>query len=211
MSRTALFVIDIQRALADSHQTQIPHAKRIIDAGTTILEVEREIIDHSGIRGELPHLEIIVVQHEETPEKGNLQRGSTEWELVFPPRYQGHDLVVRDEYLISKDVREYSSPQLLHIGELKLKGDTFASNPTLAAELKARDVGTIVAFGIQSECCVFSTCRGALAAGFKVVLLRDAHSTYDTDEKTALEIEREVEEMLKSEGVMVVDWKKWIL
>jgi len=83
-------------------------------------------------------------------------------------------------------------------------GDTFESNPNLAAELKERDVGTIVAFGIQSECCVLSTCRGALAAGFEVVLLRGAHSTYDTGTQTALEIERGVEDLLEKEGVRVL-------
>jgi nicotinamidase-related amidase len=88
-------------------------------------------------------------------------------------------------------------------------GDTFESNPELADELKERDVGTIVAFGIQSECCVLSTCRGALAAGFRVVLLRGAHSTYDADGKTAAEIEGDIEGVLEHEGVEVVDWESW--
>jgi nicotinamidase-related amidase len=89
-------------------------------------------------------------------------------------------------------------------------GDTFESNPNLAAELKERNVGTIVAFGIQSECCVLSTCRGALAAGFNVVVLKGAHSTYDTGEKTALEIEAEVEDMLEMEGARVLRYEEWV-
>ena len=38
------------------------------------------------MRGESPDLEIIVVQHEETLDRGSLQRGRQAWELVFPPR-----------------------------------------------------------------------------------------------------------------------------
>ena len=89
------------------------------------------------------------------------------------------------------------------------KGDTFVSNPRLADELRARDVGTIVAFGIQSECCVLSTSLGALSEGFEVVLLSGAHSTYDQDGKTAVLIEREVEDALKGEGAKILDWDAW--
>ena len=56
---------------------------------------------------------------------------------------------------------------------------------------------------------MLSTCRGALAAGFRVVLLRGAHSTYDADGKTAAEIEGDIERVLEGEGVEVVDWESW--
>lgn len=87
-------------------------------------------------------------------------------------------------------------------------GDTFESNPGLAAELKASGIDEIIAFGIQSECCVESTCAGALAAGFTVTLLSGAHSTYDSDGKPADVIEREVEGRLSSQGVKVVLWEE---
>jgi nicotinamidase-related amidase len=66
-----------------------------------------------------------------------------------------------------------------------------------------------VAFGIQSECCVQSTCEGALAAGFKVVLLQGAHSTYNIGSRKAEEIEREVEEKLRKEGAEITPWDTW--
>lgn len=200
MSRTALFVIDIQHALASDPSTQIPHAARIVDAGIRILAHSRALIGKSHTCGSTPDLEIIVVQHEETPDRGNLQRGSRAWELVFPP--------LADEYLVSKDVRKSTYPKALDIAERA--GDTFSSNPSLADELHTRNVGTIVAFGIQSECCVLSTCRGALAAGFKVILLKGAHSTYDSGSKTALEIEKGVESVLEGEGVRVVKYEEWV-
>lgn len=87
-------------------------------------------------------------------------------------------------------------------------GDTFESNPALAAELKEKGIQNIIAFGIQSECCVESTCNGALAAGFDVTLLSGAHSTYDDGGKTAEQIEREVEERLRMKGVKVVLWEE---
>lgn len=90
-----------------------------------------------------------------------------------------------------------------------LLGDTFESNPQLAGELKNEGVQTIVAFGIQSECCVLSTCRGALAAGFNVVLLQGAHSTYDIDGKPAGVIEGEIEAQLQTVGAEVVPWELW--
>jgi nicotinamidase-related amidase len=89
------------------------------------------------------------------------------------------------------------------------EGDTFASNPQLADELRARDVGTIVTFGIQSECCVHSTSLGALSEGFEVVLLSGAHSTYDADGKAAKLIAREVENVLTDVGARILDWVKW--
>jgi nicotinamidase-related amidase len=69
----------------------------------------------------------------------------------------------------------------------------------------------IVAFGIQSECCVGQTSKGAIAAGFDVTLLKGAHSTYDTETKKAEEIERDVEEELKSMGAAVIAWSDYRL
>lgn len=88
-------------------------------------------------------------------------------------------------------------------------GNTFESNPQLADQLKAEGIEEIVAFGIQSECCVQSTCEGALAAGFKVVLLHGAHSTYDVGGRKAEEIEWEVEEKLRKEGAEIIPWEEW--
>ncbi len=88
----------------------------------------------------------------------------------------------------------------------QLVGDTFESNPILASGLQVAGIEEIIAFGIQSECCVESTCAGALAAGFKVTVLSGAHSTYDSEGKTAEDIEREVEERLRLQGAKIVPW-----
>jgi nicotinamidase-related amidase len=90
-----------------------------------------------------------------------------------------------------------------------LSGDAFESNSQLAVQLKNGGVETIVAFGIQSECCVLSTCRGALASGFNVILLQGAHSTYDIDGKPSGAIEGEVESQLERVGAELVPWESW--
>lgn len=88
MSRTALFVIDIQNGLANS-TTEIPAASRIRQAAETILKTVRG--NSSPEQGP----DIYVVQHEESPESGDLVRGTEPWRLVFSPR--------GDERLISKN------------------------------------------------------------------------------------------------------------
>jgi nicotinamidase-related amidase len=189
MSRTALFVIDIQNDLATLPQTRIPHAQRIRDAGTQILAAARGYIDrHTAANAATPPLlAIVFVQHEEPPESGALVRGSEPWKLVFEPRDDASEMLVG-----------------------KTTEDTFESNGDLAERLRSQGVGKIVAFGIQSECCVGQTSKGALKAGFDVTLLQDAHSTYDNGSKTAVEIERAVEEELRAKGAKIVHWEDMV-
>lgn len=66
-----------------------------------------------------------------------------------------------------------------------------------------------MAFGIQSECCVLETCRAALREGFRVVMLRGAHGTYDTEGMKAEELERVVEDKLAAEGAEISGWENW--
>ncbi|KAK4097291.1 Isochorismatase hydrolase [Parathielavia hyrcaniae] len=179
----ALFVIDIQNDLATDPGTRVPHAERITAVGESILRTARAALEKETLGG------IVFVQHEEVPEDGTLVRGSEPWKLVFEPRAGASQ-----ERLVHKSTR-----------------DTFASNSDLASELKASGISHIIAFGIQSECCVESTCNGALNAGFEVTLLSGAHSTYHNAEKTAEDIEREVEDRLQMRGAQVVQWTEAVI
>lgn len=183
-ARTALFVIDIQGELARDPATQIPHAGRVVQAGQKILQAARRAIKNGrgNTDSSIPSI-IVFVQHEET--NGTLLRGSEAWQLVLPPQSG-----VETEMLVAKTTR-----------------DTFESNPELAQRLRDLGIGRIIAFGIQSECCVLSTSRGGLAAGFDVTLLSGAHSTYDEGGKTAIEIERDVETELKEKGAHITFWE----
>ncbi|ERT02747.1 isochorismatase [Sporothrix schenckii 1099-18] len=190
-TRTALFVIDVQAEMARDPATQIPHADRVVKAGETILQAARRAITNgsastsassSSSKDTTPSL-IVIVQHEEP--NGTLLRGSDAWQLVLPPR-----LGVETEILVAKTTQ-----------------DTFESNPDLAQRLRDLNIGRIVTCGIQSECCVLSTSRGALAAGFDVTLLSGAHSTYNDSGKTAVEIERGVEAELQAKGAHILPWE----
>jgi hypothetical protein len=83
--------------------------------------------------------------------------------------------------------------------------------PSAHSSVEKRGCRDDCSLAIQSECCVLSTCRGALASGFNVVLLEGAHSTYDLDGKLAGAIEGEVESQLERAGAKVVPWESWKL
>lgn len=217
-ARTALFVIDIQDELARNPTTRIPHADRVVLAGERILLSARRAIANAHANSQNKNakgpLTIVFVQHEETD--GTLLRDSEAWGLVLPPQPSAADA----EMLVAKTTRKLffctnHSVPLLASSPKKAKqaGDTFESNPGLAQRLRGEGVSNIVAFGIQSECCVLSTCQGALAAGFQVTLLRGAHSTYDGDGKSAAEIELDVETELQATGAQIRSWddviKSW--
>ncbi|KAJ5979673.1 hypothetical protein N7481_006971 [Penicillium waksmanii] len=185
-SPRALFVVDIQNELIADPDTCIPNSKQVIKATEEILKVSRLILDsYEGSNSPPPWL-IVFVQHEEFPPEGTMLRGSKSWELFFPPRSNR-----QDEILVAKST-----------------GDTFKSNHDLVQKLRNRNITEIVMFGLQSEGCVEATCTGALAAGFGVTVLSGAHSTYDSDGKTAVEIEREVEHRLFTRGARIVPGKR---
>lgn len=69
----------------------------------------------------------------------------------------------------------------------KLKSDAF-DGTNLNALLRARGVRRVVVCGLQSEFCIAATSRGAKARGYEVVLVSDAHSTFDEPGATAVEI-----------------------
>lgn len=75
--------------------------------------------------------------------------------------------------------------------------------------MRDQGVKRIAACGIQSENCVRSTTLDALKEGFEVLLLRGAHSTYDSKERKAVEIESDVETELEEAGAKVVSWEEW--
>ena len=61
-------------------------------------------------------------------------------------------------------------------------------------ELLARNgVARIAVAGLLSEMCVSATVRGALARKLQVVLVHDAHATYDLDEIPAAIVARVAE------------------
>lgn len=98
MSRSALFVIDIQGINAIDPTTRIPHAQRINSAGDKILSTARQTIDSFRDKGEQSPSIIVFVQHEDE----SMVKGSDEWKLAFDPR-DG----VPEEVLVGKTTSEW--------------------------------------------------------------------------------------------------------
>ena len=61
-------------------------------------------------------------------------------------------------------------------------------NTSLDEDLKKQDIEHLFITGIQTEACVDTTCRMAFSLGYKVTLVSDTHSTWDSEEITAQQI-----------------------
>jgi nicotinamidase-related amidase len=75
-------------------------------------------------------------------------------------------------------------------GELvvqKRHPDSF-QDTTLQRELESRGIKKLIVTGIQTEYCVDTTCRRAYSLGYDVTLVKDAHSTWNTEHLTAPQI-----------------------
>jgi nicotinamidase-related amidase len=105
---------------------------------------------------------VVLIQHEEG--SGSLQFDTEGWQLAGGLVALPHDLRVRK-----------TTPDSFHRTEL-------------SHTLEARGVNRLVICGLQSEFCVDTTTRRALALGYEVVLVADAHSTVDNGVLRAAQI-----------------------
>jgi len=86
-------------------------------------------------------------------------------------------------------------------GELVLrKSHDDGFDGTELADILARNqVRRFAVVGLLSEMCVSATVRGALARGFHVILVRDAHATYNLDDIPAAIVARVAQHALGDE------------
>ncbi|MHA2245007.1 MAG: cysteine hydrolase family protein [Candidatus Hodarchaeales archaeon] len=59
---------------------------------------------------------------------------------------------------------------------------------SLKNELKSSKITEVIIAGLQSEYCIDTTCRRAYSLGYKVTLVEDAHSTWNSQLLTAQQI-----------------------
>ena len=104
---------------------------------------------------------VVLIQHEDD---GPMRFGSEHWQLFERLDVQADDLRIR-----------------------KTACDAFYRTG-LQAMLASMGVDQLVVCGLQSEYCVDSTVRGALAQGYPVTLISDAHSTLDNGVLSAAQI-----------------------
>jgi nicotinamidase-related amidase len=132
--------------------------------------------------------------------------------LVQPPIYQGDELLIRVSALLASARRArvpivymqhnthgpldgseawHIHPQIQPLPhEIVIQKDTpdpFLNTP-LHAELRRQGITHIVVMGFQTEYCVDTTCRRAWSLGYRVTLVQDAHSTFDSPTLTAQQI-----------------------
>jgi nicotinamidase-related amidase len=61
-------------------------------------------------------------------------------------------------------------------------------NTDLDARLRERGISDLTIAGLQSEYCIDTACRVAQSLGYRVTLVGDGHSTFDTPELSAAQI-----------------------
>ena len=117
---------------------------------------------------------VVFIQHEET--NGSLQYGTDGWQLYAPLT------VHADSHRIRK-----TTPNSFH-------------ESTLQPLLQLHGIEQLVVCGLQSDYCVNSTVRGALAHGYPVTLVSDAHSTIGDGQLTAAQISANINAALQDIG-----------
>lgn len=105
---------------------------------------------------------VFLIQHDEPD--GPLAAGSAGWQLADGLDTAASDLRLR-----------------------KQASDSF-HNTDLHAQLQQRGIDNLVICGLQSDFCVDTTTRRAMALGYPVQLVADGHSTVDNDVLTAQQI-----------------------
>jgi nicotinamidase-related amidase len=131
----------------------------VVYEGDRLLQNLKELID-SARTTETP---IFYIQHN-APGGQPLEFGTEGWEIhpeIMPDK---QDVIIQ-----------------------KATPDSFL-NTTLEDELKKQGIEQLVITGIQTEVCVDTTCRRAFSLGYKVTLISDTHSTWDSQAITAQEI-----------------------
>lgn len=105
---------------------------------------------------------VVVVQHETTD--GPMDYGTDNWKLASSLELSGADVLLR-----------------------KTASDAFL-HTELSQLLASRAITELIVCGLQSEFCVDSTVRRAMALGYPVVLVADGHTTVDNGLLSASQI-----------------------
>lgn len=113
-------------------------------------------------RARAARVPVLFIQHEE--DGSDLEFDSPGWQLAQGLVVLGGDILVRK-----------TAPDSFH-------------QTTLDAALRQLAIDNLVICGLQSEYCVDSTTRRALALGYQVVLVADGHSTMDNEILSAAQI-----------------------
>ncbi|HET7656665.1 MAG TPA: cysteine hydrolase family protein [Bacillales bacterium] len=96
-----------------------------------------------------------------------------------------------DDYLVNGthnwEINPSISPAEGDLVIQKFTPDSFHET-NLHEALKDKGIENLVIAGIQTECCVDTTCRRGFSLGYKQTLVSDAHSTWDSEDIKADQI-----------------------
>lgn len=145
-----------------------------IDMGGDLLSKTKTLVD-AARKGDVP---VIFIQH--CAAKGLLVEGTKAWPIhpSLAPR----------------------------VGELVIekRASSAFEDTNLADVLSNGRMEGVVLCGLQSEHCISNTAFDALNRGLRVYVCSDAHSTWQTEEATAMEIKAEQNEALSKRGATVL-------
>jgi nicotinamidase-related amidase len=79
----------------------------------------------------------------------------------------------------------------------KTSPDAF-NKTTLHQKLQSLSIQHLIVAGMQSELCIDATCRKAVELGYQVILVGDAHSTFDSGSVQAEEVIAQINRELSS-------------
>lgn len=119
-------------------------------------------------------LPVVLIQHEEDDEL--LRFESPGWQIAAGLATAESDLRVRK-----------ATPNSFH-------------RTSLQEVLRSRGIDRVIVCGLQSDYCVDTTVRQALALGYEVTLISDGHSTVDNEVLTAAQITAHHNTTLKNMG-----------
>ncbi len=173
----ALLLIDMQRGAFDGARCPV------IDAADTLLANASQLLVAARVSVQVPPPLIVFIQHCETTAGKVFEQGSVHWQLH-------EDLQPRAGRVSERLIEKHDC-------------DAF-ENTSLDQQLRAYGAARLVLCGLQSELCVSSTARAALALGYQVLLASDAHSTWNWGGRRATELRAEVNDQLALAGAEVV-------
>lgn len=85
------------------------------------------------------------------------------------------------------EIHPVITPQQKDLVIQKYHPDAF-QDTNLHHELESAHIQRVIIAGVQTEYCIDTTCRRAYSLGYKVVLVKDGHSTWDTTHLTAPQV-----------------------
>lgn len=143
----------------------------IIDVQNAMITVEKPVYEANRViqniqslikKARKKNIPVIYVQHNE---KGSeFENGTDTWQIYEGIKPEASDCIIQ-----------------------KTESDSFYDTP-LKAVLEQNQINQLVIVGMQTDYCINATSTRAVELGFEVTLIKDAHSTWDSDEKSAIDI-----------------------